>query len=331
MKKTLLLTLAIFAFLYSTSQEETFQPSGNPFAVIFANFHQGINKVSSEESAFELVRGYIGYEYTFSPNFYAKINLDIGSPEDLSEYAKARRYAYFKNAFLRYTQNRFEVEFGLISLREYKLMEQIWERRYIMKTLADEYSIGSSADLGINLNYKFTDYWNADITIMNGEGYNNIQTDGIFKYAFGSTIKLPKNLTSRLYYDFTYNEILQSTYHVFASYDFNGKANIAGEALYRTNEKWKDNQNRYGFSVYAKYNILSKYQLFARFDKMASNRIEGEVMPWNLANDGTALIAGIQFQPIKKIKVALDYHDWVPYAANGETKAFIFLDLEVKL
>lgn len=331
MKKTLLLTLAIFAFLYSTSQEETFHPSGNPFAVIFANFHQGLNEVSSEESAFELTRGYIGYEYTFSPNFYAKINLDIGSPEDLSEYAKARRYAYFKNAFLRYNQNRFEVEFGLISLREYKLMEQIWERRYIMKTLADEYSIGSSADLGINLNYKITDYWNADITIMNGEGYNNIQTDGTFKYAFGSTVKLPKNLTSRLYYDFTYNEILQSTYHVFASYDFNGKANIAGEALYRTNEKWKENQNRYGFSVYAKYNILSKYQLFARFDKMASNRLEGEVMPWNLANDGTALIAGIQFQPIKNIKVALDYHDWVPYAANGETKAFIFLDLEVKL
>ena len=331
MKKTLLLTLAIFAFSFGYTQEENFQPYGTSFAVIYANFHQGITEASSEESAFELVRGYIGYEYTLSPNFYARINLDIGSPEDLSEYAKARRYAYFKNAFLRYKQNRFEAEFGLISLREYKLMEQVWERRYMMKTLADEYSIGASADLGLNLHYKFTDFWDADFTIMNGEGYNNVQTDGIFKYAIGTTFKLPKNLTTRFYYDFTSDEILQSTYHFFASYDFNGKANFAGEALYRTNEKWKEEYNRYGFSVYAKYNILEQYQLFARFDKMASNKPEGGDMPWNLDSDGTALVAGIQYQPIKKIKVALDYHDWVPYAANGETKAFIFLDLEVKL
>ena len=331
MKKTLLLALAIYAFLGAFSQDETFQPSGKPFAVIYANFHQGITEASSSESAFELVRGYIGYEYTFSPNFYAKINLDIGSPEDLSEYAKARRYAYFKNAFLRYKQDRLEVEFGLIGLREYKLMEQVWERRYMMKTLADEYSIGSSADLGMNLNYEISKFWDVDFTIMNGEGYNNVQTDGIFKYAIGSTFKLPKNLTTRLYYDFTSDDVMQSTYHGFISYDFNGKANIAGEALYRTNEKWKENQDRYGYSVYGKYNINSKYQVFARFDRMASNKLEGENSPWNLASDGSALVAGIQFQPIKNIKVALNYHDWVPYASNGATKSFIYLDLEVKL
>lgn len=331
MKKTLLLALAIYTFFGASSQTDTFQPSGNPFAVIFANFHQGVTPASSSESAFELVRGYIGYEYTFSPNFYGKINLDIGSPEDLSEYAKARRYAYFKNAFLRYKQDRFEAEFGLIGLREYKLMEAVWERRYLMKTLADEYSIGASADLGMNLHYAFTDFWDVDFTIMNGEGYNNVQTDGIFKYAIGSTLKPLKNLTTRWYYDITSDEMLQSTYHIFLSYDFKGKANLAGEALYRTNEKWKEDRDRYGFSVYGKYNITSKYQLFARFDKMASNKLEGEVSTWNLASDGSAFVAGIQFQPIKKIKLALDYHDWVPYAANGETKAFIFLDLEVKL
>ncbi len=331
MKKTLLLALMSVCLLQGYSQDETFTPSGAPLAVIFANFHQGITDAASGESAFELVRGYLGYEYNLSPNFYAKINLDIGSPEDLSEYAKARRYAYFKNAYLRYTQDELSVEFGLIGLKEYKLMESIWERRYLMKTLADEYSIGASADLGINFNYAISDKWDADFTIMNGEGYNNIQTDGKFKYAVGTTIKLPKNLTSRIYYDFTKDDVLQSTWHVFTSYDFNGKANIAGEALYRTNEKWKDGQDRYGFSIYTKYNITDKYQLFARYDKMASNKLEGEESPWNLAKDGSALVAGIQYRPIKKIKMALNYHDWVPYAANASTKAFIYLDLEVKL
>ncbi|MFV0593614.1 MAG: porin [Draconibacterium sp.] len=331
MKKTLLQLFMFLLVCPAFSQESTFQPSGSAFATIFANYHQGLTSVATDESAFELVRGYIGYEYKFSPEFYAKVNVDIGSPEDLSEYAKARRYAYFKNAFLRYTQNKLQVEFGLISLRQYKLMEKVWERRYMMKTLADEYSIGASADLGMNLNYKFTNFWDIDFTIMNGEGYNNVQTDGIFKYAIGSTILPVKNFTTRLYYDFTNNDLLQSTYHIFLSYDFNGKANIAGEALYRTNEKWKEGQDRYGYSLYAKYNLTEKYQLFARFDKMASNKLTGEETPWNLADDGTALVAGIQFEPIKKIKMALNYHDWVPYASNGETKAFIFLDLEVKL
>ncbi len=332
MKKTLLLALTILLTCPVFSQDnDSFKPSGTPFAVIFANFHQGITDAASDESAFELVRGYIGYEYNFSPNFYAKVNLDIGSPEDLSEYSKERRYAYFKNAFLRYSEGKLRLEFGLISLKEYKLVEQVWERRYLMKTLADEYSIGTSADLGMNFSYKFSPHIDADFTIMNGEGYNNVQTDGIFKYALGTTIKFPKNLTSRLYYDFTNDDILQSTYHIFISYDFNGKANVATEALYRKNEKWKEEQDRYGISIFAKYNITTQYQIFARFDKIASNKLDGEENPWNLAKDGTALVAGIQYEPIKKIKMALNYHDWVPYAANGETKAFIFLNLEVKL
>lgn len=166
---------------------------------------------------------------------------------------------------------------------------------------------------------------------MNGEGYNNIQTDGIFKYAIGSTIKLPKNLTSRLYFDFTNDDVLQTTWHFFTSYNYKGKVNIAGEALYRANEDFDEGQDRYGFSVFGHYNFKKKYQLFARFDKIASNKLKGESSPWNLADDGTALVAGIQFQPIKQIKFALNYHDWVPYAANSDTEAFIFFNVEVKM
>lgn len=331
MKKTLLVLLSLFVTIKGFSQDHTFKPSGSGFAVIYANYHQGISDAALDESAFELVRGYIGYEYNFSPNFYAKINLDIGSPEDLSDFAKERRYAYFKNAYMRYTQDKLQIEFGLIGLKQFKLMEQVWERRYLMKTLADEQKLGSSADLGINVNYKFSSIWDFDFTIMNGEGYNNIQTDGIFKYALGTTFKLPKNFTSRLYYDMTYEEILQSTYHIFISYDFNKKANIGGEGIYRTNDKWKDGNKRYGFSVYGKYNINEEFQLFARYDKMASNKIDGEENPWNLANDGSALVTGLQFIPVKNIKMALNYHDWVPYAANAKTKSFIFVNIEVKM
>ncbi len=312
-------------------QSDDFEPTGKAFATIFANFHKGISGAAVDESAYELVRGYLGYEYNLSPEFYAKINVDIGSPDDLSPYSKLRRYAYFKNAYLRYSKNKIQVEFGLIGLKQFKIQEKIWERRYLMKTLADEYKLGSSADLGINFHYKFSDYIDADFTVENGEGYNNIQSDGIFKYGIGSTIHLPKNFTSHLFYDFTKNEIVQSTLLLFTSYDYKNKWNIAGEFILRKNEAWKNEHNIFGMSFYGKYNINSEFQLFARFDKIESNILKDETNPWRLLGDGSALVAGVQYNPIKNIKLALNYHDWYPWAANRENRGFIYLDLEVKM
>ena len=331
MKINILISLFLLLTIRGIAQSEKFEPSGNAFATIYANFHQGITGAAVDEAAFELVRGYIGYEYTFSPEFYAKVNVDVGSPNDLSPYSKLRRYAYFKNAFLRYSHSRFEVEFGLIGLKQFKLQEKIWERRYLMKTLADEYKLGSSADLGMNIHYKFNALVDADFTIMNGEGYNSIQMDDVFKYGMGATVRFPQNLTSRVFYDFSHNKINETTLLLFTSYDYKSKWNIAGEAIFRKNNGWEENHDIFGFSIFGKYNINPEYQLFARFDKIESNIPEGGTTPWNLQSDGTALVAGIQFHPIKNIKMALNYHDWYPWAANAEGGGFIYFDLEVKM
>ncbi len=323
----LLFILPLFAF----AQENGFVPSGKPFATIFTNYHHGVSGSATEEAAFELTRAYLGYEYTFSPEYYGKINVDVGSPNDLSPYAKARRYAYFKNAYLRYTKTDFKIDFGLIDMRQFKLQEEIWERRYLMKTLADEYQLGQSADLGVNLYYKFAGWIEADFTVSNGEGYSSIQTDDIFKYSFGPTISFPQNFKTRLFYEFTKKNITESTITIFSTYDFRKILNVAGEVILRTNEKWKKDHNRFGLSVYGKYTIFKKYQLFARYDRITSNILEGKINPWNLANDGTALVGGIQYQPIAKIKMALNYHDWYPLAANMEGGGYVYLDVEIKL
>lgn len=331
MKTKFIIVLFLFTTIQALPQEETFEPSGKPFVTIFANFHRGITGSATDEAAFELVRGYLGYEYFFSPDWYAKINVDVGSPDDLSPVSKIRRYAYFKNAYLRYTQQKLEIEFGLISLKQFKLQESVWERRYLMKTLADEYRLGSSADLGVNFHYAFSEKIDADFTIMNGEGYSSLQMDDVFKYSLGSTFRFPRNFTSRIVYDIMHSEISETTLLLFSSYDFRSKWNIAGEFVIRQNEGWMANHDIYAFSVFGKYNLNERYQLFARFDKIKSNILEGETLPWHLANDGTALVAGIQFRPMKKITMALNYHDWYPWAANMEGGGFIFFDLEVKI
>jgi hypothetical protein len=332
MMKKSAITFCLFLIGITTfSQEENFEPSGKPFARIFANFHSGITGSATDEAAFELVRGYLGYEYQLSPEFYAKINVDVGSPDDLSPLSKIRRYAYFKNAYLRYTDADLQIEFGLIGLKQFKLQETIWERRYLMKNIADEHRLGSSADLGVNFHYKFSPKIDADFTMINGEGYSSLQMDDVFKYSLGATFRVPRNFTSRVVFDIMHDEISETTLTIFTSYDFRKKWNIAGEFVYRQNNGWKANHDIYAWSFYGKYNLTDKYQLFARYDKIESNILEGETLPWRLAEDGTALVAGIQFKPINNIKMALNFHDWYPWAANMEGGGFIFIDLEVKM
>lgn len=329
--KFYLFLFLLFAFWQGIAQDKPVYMTGKAFATIFANYHHGIAGTAKEEAAFELVRGYLGYEYSFSKEFYAKINLDVGSPNDVSPYSKLRRYAYFKNAFLRYSKNKLELEFGLISLKQFKLQEEIWERRYLMKTLADEYKMGTSADLGANLNYKFNPYVDVDLTMMNGEGYSNVQMDNIFKYSVGTTLRLPSHLIGRVVYDFTVKDINESTFLLFTSYDHNKKWNLSGEVIWRQNNGWSKGHNILGMSFYGKYNLNNSYQLFARYDRISSVILEGEANPWHLAEDGSAIKAGIQFIPVKNIKMALDYQDWVPWAANREKKAYVYLDLEIKM
>ena len=327
-----ILVLLIFlfpGFIYSQGTDQV--ASGKPFVTIFANFHKGITGSATDEAAFALERGYIGYEYYFSQEFYGKINVDVGSPDDISPYSKIRRYAYFKNAFLRYAKNQLQVEFGLISLKQFSLQEKIWEKRYLMKTIADEHRLGSSADLGLNLNYSFGEKISADLSITNGEGYTSLQMDNIFKYSFAAKVKFPDNFVSGIGYDLMHKEITESTMFIFSSYDFRSGWNIAGEFIMKQNYGWYEHHDIFGFSVFGKYNLNSRYQLFARYDKISSNILEGEVNPWHLSDDGTALIAGIQYSPLKNIKFALNYKDWYPRASNIEGGGFIYFDLELKM
>jgi len=99
----------------------------------------------------------------------------------------------------------------------------------------------------------------------------------------------------------------------------------------KKNYGWYKHRDIIGFSVFGKYNLNSRYQLFARYDKIYSNILEGEVNPWHLSDDGTALVAGIQYSPLKNIKFALNYHDWYPWASNIEGGGFIYFDLELKM
>lgn len=131
-----LLLLALIIDTYS--QESVHQISrGTVSGRIYSNFNYGIN-APTRSTAFELTRAYFGYEMQISQHFSAEVKLDVGSPDDLSEFSRLRRYAYFKNAGVTYQHGALTAWGGLFDMQQFKVQEKFWGYRYLYRSNMDE-------------------------------------------------------------------------------------------------------------------------------------------------------------------------------------------------
>lgn len=312
------------------SDNKGFWENGKPILRVFSNFHTGISE-GNDNSAFEIRRAYLGYQNQLSENFMVLVKLDIGSPEDLSEFSLLRRYAYFKNAALRFSMGKFRSHFGIVDAMQFRLQESFWDHRYVYKSFQDEHRFGASADLGWNIVYRMNRYVSADFSVMNGEGYTQLQTDNTYKGALGISLYPVESLTLRVYYDLMACGVSQQTIAAFAGYRMHETLALGVEYNVKINEDHKDGHNRDGYSVYGYWNFFREYQVFLRYDFIRSSVTEQDGKPWDLVSDGSAFVGGIQYMPIQNIRIALNYQDWYPYAGNLPNKSYLYLNLEYKL
>lgn len=324
--------IMVFLPAYLIAQENNEKPfsNGQPIGTVFANFHTRINH-GNNPSAFEVRRAYLGYYFHLSEYYSTKIVLDIGSPDDVSQYSLLRRFAYFKEANLQYKKGRITVLFGIIPLQQFKLQEKIWRHRYIYESVLDEHGLGSSADLGASINYKATSFLEFDFTMMNGEGYSNLQTDYSYKSGLGLTIRPWKGLIVRSYFDAIRKNEMMVTIVNFIAYEIRDRLSFGFEYDIKLNDGFEQDQDIHIFSGYLSYDVNKKFEVFARYDFLESNKVNGEATPWNLPDDGSAIIAGVQYKPIDKLRMSVNYQDWVPYAKNLESEAYIYFNLEFKI
>ncbi len=328
---TLTIFLLTIPFLAGAQEEgqDDFRPHGSPIIKVFTNFHTSVMS-DKEDAAFEIRRAYFGYRYQPGAHFEIALKLDIGSPNDASEYSLLRRFAYFKNAYLRYTAGRLTTQVGIIDVYAFGEQEDYWGHRYIQKSFMDEYGFSPAADLGWSIAYRFHDMVSADFGIYNGEGYTKLQDDNAFKTALGVSIFPVKDLIVRVYGDYMKKGPVQLTMGGFAGYKFRDKLTAGVEYDYQLNYNNGDGKDKYGYSVYGSWDFTPNWQVFARYDQVYSNSLPDEDQPWDLASDGSGLIGGVQYSPIRQVKIALNYQDWVPYAANAGNDAYIFLNFEYK-
>lgn len=315
----------LFTVSSLSAQEGGFVSGGKPIMVIFSNFNTTLTN-GEAISAFELRRVYLGYEHDFNEHLSGKAVLDVGNPG----VGNLQMTAYVKNAYLKYGTDRLAVNFGMIPTVQFKVQESAWGYRYVAKSLQNEFGFNSSADLGISATYNISELIGVDIIVTNGDGYKSIQADSTFRTGAGLTLKPLKNLTARVYYDYSNNLNRQSSLAGFLGYADN-KFSVGAEYSFQSQPTFVAESSWSGTSFYSKYNINDKFNLFGRFDMLTSNRLPGETDNWNLEGDGQYYIFGFEYSPVRGVRFAPNFKGWNPSDISKYFVYSFFLNLEIKL
>ncbi len=290
----------------SGQSDSIFKPYGKPVFLVFSNMHSSISK-EGNAGAFEITRMYLGYEYFFGKSLFARANIDIGDPG----VGGLHMTAYVKNAFLQYRTSRFSGRIGMISTDQFNLIEKQWGHRYIFKTLQDEYGFGPSADIGAAVEFSPAKLISFDASVLNGEGYKKHQSDSVFKYTFGMTMKPSEGLQLRVYTDFMKKEFTQKTVSLFAGYTCEGLS-TGFEYSLQKNNKMISNHDFSGISAFASLKLPGKFSIMARYDQLWSATSSAETTRWNYAEDGQMFMAGLEFSPVLGVRIAPVFTGWRP-------------------
>jgi hypothetical protein len=323
--KNVFVTTFIFVLINVTLRSQTPENSGKPLAEIFADFHY-LHSGADKTTGFGLTRGQFGYNYFVNENFSALLKIEIGTPKDLATGSKERRYAYYREASITYSKDKLNVSFGITSTRLYEYQQKFCGKRYIADTFQSLNGYGYVADLGITADYKFSSVIEADVAIMNGEGYSNIQVDNDLKYSSGLTITPGNGLAFRICGDVMKKDsIWQTTSVGFAGFK-NERITIGAEFSYKTNLDLIHRHNAWGISGTGAVSLTKKIEFFTRYDYSSSVIGIGENSQWNLAKDNQFLVTGFQYTFNKSVKIALDYQATFPMDKTKPFSDLIFIN-----
>ena len=334
MKKYLLIIMILAPLIiFPQGNNDGAASKGQPHFKVFWNYHYDYTKDVDQVSAFELTRVYLGYKYAFDEKFSAKITYDIGKND-----AGSNHTAFVKIAQLDYKINpSVKISMGLIEGKQYKDQENHWGYRYIYKMLQDEHKFGPSADLGINAEFKISKKLLANLFVVNGEGYKNLQDeDGNQRFGMSLIYNPLKKLTTKFYYDTHASENSKSLNNIafFAGYKADSWRIGAEYNKMENGTNYKtaiDDHNLDGISFYGSYVFNNKVEIFARFDEISSNVITGQDNSWNYNKDGTLMLFGAQYVAAKGVKFSVNSRNFNYINDDIEDSSFIYFNAEFKL
>jgi hypothetical protein len=353
----LLLFIGISINLQVVGQEpdNTFKPSGKPIIQVFGNFDYNATENAQKKYGFWFGRAHLGYEYQFSQQLSGKIIIDMGRPTTVGQIevtdanGKQLNVTNTSTAGSYYTMTlkfaslqwkpseHFNIQAGGILQNHYMTQERFWGYRYVAPTFQDKYFGIPSSDLGLIAYYKASEKFGFDVALTNGEGFRFDQDAyGDVKIASGIDFNPVKGLQTRFFYDNTKSKnplkpAVQQLFSFFTGYKYADKFRIGGEYNYRMNHLNINDHDLFGWSFYGSYSVWKNTELFARFDLLQANTLNGAANNWDYQNTGKAYIAGIHYNLEKGVSVSLNYQGWQPEDDNLNFQHHIVMSFEYKI
>lgn len=349
MKHTITLLFLVLITAFSLRAQTEFKPSGTGIGQIFFNYGYDLTKDVDARSAFNLERAYLGYKYDFAQNFSARVIFDVSYDKTNGQFT-----AFAKNAFIDWQMHKnLRLTAGLIPVKHFELQEKYWGYRYIMKPHIDQYGMGTTADLGVNLEIPLN-MVNFNLYVLNGESFKaKVMPDpfGLHKVGANVTVEPVTGLVFRAHYDYmpaqvtlydtVNNEPVTSivdlepitTFSVFAGYEVKDKYRVGiGYNSMSDARNYlipSEGRNLGGISVHGTYFISPKYEVFARYDWLKSNKLTGDEHEWNYNKDGSFIIAGLQYKVTRNVNFALNYRTFLFNNSDLNNTSGIFLNMGI--
>jgi hypothetical protein len=320
-----LLSFIVLLLIVKAAAGQVTEFQGKTVAELFTDFHININD-TSKLTGFALNRAYMGYQFMPGGKFSAKFVINAGSPDELSAGTVHHRYVFLREADLIWSDGKLTLTMGLTNTKLYEFQQTFLGKRYVASTFQSINGYGFIADLGVTASYKFNEVLYADLIIVNGEGYNDIQVDNNVRTSAGLTITPTENIAIRLYGDIQKKQGLWQPMAIAFIGFKNDHITVGGEMNYKSNLDLIKGHHAWGISATACYNLSEETQLFTRFDYSTSLVMDGEVLPWNNKRDGKFVVVGVQQTFSPNVRLALDYQGTFPDSSLRSPSNMIFLN-----
>jgi hypothetical protein len=327
-RKLYVITVAgmIFTGMVSAQQEEVFKPYGKVEVDIFTNYSSSFAG-GENHNKFDIGRAYLGYIYHFSKNFSGRVTYDAGN----LSLSKSHFTGFLKFAYLEYRTGNWKISGGMIPPKQFDYANEKWGFRYIYKPIHDEYGFGYSSDMGLCVEHTFNKWLSADIMVSNGESYKFMDTDSTLKTSFGMVIKPFKNTSIRGYYDFMKKgNANQQTFEIIAFYE-NSRFKLGVNYSTQQDHGLIAGHDYSAVSVNGSLNLKGDKKLWARFDKLTSEKQRQALHPWNYQKDGSLFMTGIEFIPVKGIKMSPNFQGWKPADSGKHFTTRFCLNVDIKV
>jgi len=339
--KTLLGIFLISQINLINAQTDTsgYKPTGIFFGKFYFNYHLHLNDTAKSNGVFESTRCLAGYDYSINPKLDAVLAIDVASTST-SAYTLIVKCAYVNWEVLK----PLKLMIGIFDMTQFNTQEKHWGYRHVLKSFQDEYGFGASNDAGINAELTFNKKIKANLFVVNGEGNKKLQDEfGMHRFGAnvvvkpinGLTLKVAGDMNPCKYGKFEYEWGVHDTstiylYSAFAGYKFKEKFSVGAEFNQLLNgvkyTLTAQDYNLQGISLYATYFINKKWEIFARYDHLESNRPGLAALPWNVAFDGDLYLGGIQYTHVKGFNIALNYRSWLYRDKTQKENSFIYLN-----